>query len=81
MVDNSKSIKFFKKAPTIPYNLSLGIEVPQTPSNLKQAVRDIKNDFYDFAIVNIFHEMNLRDGKTIESRQIAHTMSDKIITS
>ena len=81
MVDNDKSINYYKKAAGIPYSLSLGIEVPHTPSNLRQAVRDIENDYYDYAIVNIFHEMNLRDSKTIETRQIAHTMSDTVISS
>ena len=68
MADKDRSINYYKKASGIPYALSLGVEVPQTPSNLRQAVRDIENDFYDFAILNIFHEMNLRDGRTIETR-------------
>lgn len=77
MQNNEKTINHYKKAAGIPYSLSLGIEVPQTPCNLRQAVRDIENDFYDFAIINIFHEMNVRDAKTNETRQIAHTMSGK----
>lgn len=68
MVDNDRSINYYKKVPNIPYTLSVGIEVPQTPCNMRQAVRDIENDFYDFAVLNIFHEMNLRDAKTNETR-------------
>ena len=65
MDDQDRSINFYKKVPNIPYTLSLGIELQQIPSNLRQAVRDIENDYYDFAVVNLFHEMNLRDAKTI----------------
>ena len=51
------------------------------PCEITEAIKRIENDYYDFAIVNIFHDLNLRDESTIKSREIATTLSPTAIDS
>ena len=51
------------------------------PCEMTEAIKRIENDYYDFAIVNIFHDLNLRDESTIKSREIATTLSPTAIDS
>ena len=77
----SDHINAHKNAPGIPYTLQLGVDIAEAPSNLGQTLRDAESDGFDTAIVNLFHDGNFRDEKTISTRQIAHTRADTCINS
>ena len=77
----SDHINAHKNAPGIPYTLQLGVDIAEAPSNLGQTLRDAESDGFDTAIVNLFHDGNFRDEKTIPTRQIAHTRADTCINS
>ena len=51
------------------------------PNNLKAAVREAENGHFDFALVNLFKDLNFRDEKTTETRCIAQTLSDNVLQS
>ena len=51
----------YKKAKTIPYTLSLGLDFPQIPSNMKSSIREAEENYFDFALVTLFKENNFRD--------------------
>ena len=64
----SDHINAYKNANGIPYTLQLGVDMSEAPSNLGQTLRDVESDGFDTAVVNLFHDGNIRDEKTISTR-------------
>ena len=76
-MEEPRDVSYFKKTKGIPYTLQLAVDLPQLPSNLRQAMRDAEDNHFDSVIVNIFKELNFRDEKTAQTRCIAQTLSGK----
>jgi hypothetical protein len=58
-----------------PYKLRLGLDT-RNVTNLHTFISDNLDMTFDFAMVDLTHQLNFRDEKTIVSRDIAHTRSD-----
>lgn len=59
------------KIKEFPYELRVGRDI-NAVSSLAVTIQDQENDF-DFILVDVFHALNFRTHKTIESRDIALT--------
>ena len=60
-----------------PYKLRLGMDASNV-TNLHTFINDNLDMAFDFAMVDMCHQMNFRDEKTIQSRDIALTRSGKL---
>lgn len=47
------------------------------PSNLRNSIKDSEDNYFDFALVNLFRDNNFRDEQTMFSRKTAQSVPGK----
>ena len=61
-------ISKFKKAPSIPYHLQIGVDYLTPPSSLQLSIGHLEDDACDFLCTHLFHGNNFRDQRTSQTR-------------
>lgn len=61
------------KTKEFPYQLKVGRDI-NSVNNLAQLLKD-QQDYFDFIMIDICHQLNFRTEETIQSRDIALTRS------